>query len=90
MEKTVDIIIRVMPSNEDVEINCPVLTRVGELIEQLIESNIAPRTDKIENPITYRLVIKGEGRSLEEEQTLLDANIKDGDIVLMIPELVAG
>jgi len=41
-------------------------------------------------PMSYSLDHKEGGRRLREEQTLVDARVKDGDHLIVYPEIVAG
>ena len=41
-------------------------------------------------PMSYSLDHKEGGRRLREDQTLVDANVKDGDHLIVYPEIVAG
>jgi hypothetical protein len=41
-------------------------------------------------PMSYSLDHKEGGKRLREEQTLLDALVKDGDHLIVYPEIVAG
>jgi hypothetical protein len=41
-------------------------------------------------PMSYSLDHKEGGRRLREEQTLIDALVKDGDHLIVYPEIVAG
>jgi hypothetical protein len=42
------------------------------------------------NPITYRLDHRASGKRLSEEESLLDAGVKDDDILSLFPEVTAG
>jgi hypothetical protein len=41
-------------------------------------------------PMSYSLDHKEGGRRLHEEQTLVQANVRDGDHLIVYPEIVAG
>ena len=41
-------------------------------------------------PMSYSLDHKEGGKRLQEDQTLVDANVKDGDHLIVYPEIVAG
>ncbi len=41
-------------------------------------------------PMSYSLDHKEGGRRLREEQTLVDATVRDGDHLIVYPEIVAG
>lgn len=42
------------------------------------------------NLVSYSLDHKEGGRRLREDQTLLDAQVRDGDHLIVYPEIVAG
>jgi hypothetical protein len=42
------------------------------------------------NSITYRLDHRASGKRLSEEESLLDAGVKDDDILSLFPEVTAG
>ena len=42
------------------------------------------------NPVSYSLDHKEGGRRLREDQTLVDAHVRDGDHLIVYPEIVAG
>ena len=41
-------------------------------------------------PMSYSLDHKEGGKRLREDQTLIDAQVKDGDHLIVYPEIVAG
>jgi hypothetical protein len=41
-------------------------------------------------PMSYSLDHKEGGKRLQEDQTLVDANVNDGDHLIVYPEIVAG
>ncbi len=41
-------------------------------------------------PMSYSLDHKEGGKRLREDQTLVDANVRDGDHLIVYPEIVAG
>jgi uncharacterized ubiquitin-like protein YukD len=55
-----------------------------EVIDELISNNFIQR-----NPGGYGLAIKG-GAGLQQDKTLADAGIKDGDTLRIIPATDAG
>jgi hypothetical protein len=49
-----------------------------------------PLTDPGANPISYRFQHKASGRELQDNQTLAEAGVKEGDVLRLQPELTAG
>ena len=90
MSSIVSVIIRILPNNEDVDISVPLEATATEIIGSLLEKGLAERTDQNNYPINYKLIPKGKNVEIGENETLLQRNISDGDILLMAPVLVAG
>ncbi len=88
---TIKVIVRVVSTNEDIDVDLPLDATASDIIESLISGGVAPEFDNSNNPITYHLTPK-TNRSivLEEEQTLAEANIQAGDVILLTPVFVAG
>lgn len=91
MERTIKVIVRIVSSNEDIDVDLPLDATANDVIETLLEAGVAPRNDNSGTPITYQLTPKNR-RSIviEEEQTLESAQIQEGDVLLMTPIFVAG
>ena len=88
--KTIKVIIKVLPSNEDVDVELPVNATPADIIEKMLESGIGPRNDNAGNPITYNLTPKGKNIVIGEDETLGAAQVQEGDVLLMTPVFVAG
>lgn len=90
MSQEISVVVRVLPNNEDIDVNLPLDATASDVIETLLDNNIGQRSDTQGNPITYRLAPKGKNMSLAEDETLGDAGVQNGDILLMMPDFVAG
>ena len=90
MASTIKLIIRVLPNNEDVDVDVPLDATAKDIIDTLLDSDIGQRHDNSGTPITYNLTPKGKNIVIEEHQTLEEAGIQEGDILLMTPVFVAG
>ncbi|MBI4859045.1 MAG: EsaB/YukD family protein [Candidatus Riflebacteria bacterium] len=64
--------------------------QVRKIIPQIITKMKLPVTSPDGTPMSYSLDHKEGGKRLLEDQTLMDANIKDGDHLIVYPEIVAG
>jgi len=64
--------------------------QVRKIIPQIITKMKLPVTSPDGTPMSYSLDHKEGGKRLLEDQTLTDANIKDGDHLIVYPEIVAG
>jgi len=86
----IDVLVRVLPGNDEVDVTLPVNATASDVIETLLDNGIAERMDASGNMISYKLVAKGKNETIDEEETLEAARIQKGDILLMTPILVAG
>jgi hypothetical protein len=50
MSESINIVIRLMPSGDELDVELPVFTTGKELVGQLLGENLAPRTDPEGNP----------------------------------------
>jgi hypothetical protein len=91
MDKEVNVVIRIMPNADDVDVSLPLNATPSDVIETLLEAGLGtPRVDQQGNAISYQLVPKGSNAAIGEEQTLGEGKIQAGDIILMIPRVIAG
>lgn len=63
---------------------------VSKIIPTIITKMSLPATSPDGMPMSYALDCKETGTRLREEQTLLDAGVKDGYHLVVFPEIVAG
>lgn len=87
--KEVNIIIRILPQADEVEVSLPLTITSKELIEQLLNSDLGIRRKDNDNEIIYQLIPKVSSIPLNKNDTLFEANVKEGDVILMIPPLFA-
>ncbi len=91
MSAEINVIIRLMPGNEDIDVTIPTEATTKDIVETLLESGLGiPRVDKQGTSMTYNLMPKGKNEELREHQTMEDAQIQEGDVILMIPHVIAG
>jgi hypothetical protein len=91
MNREINIIIRVMPNMDDVDISVHLDSTSTDIVEALLDSNLGiPRLDNQSNPISYQLVPKGKNESIDGPTTLEKAQVQNGDIILMLPRIIAG
>ena len=76
--------------NKEQKVGLPDDIKVGIIMVKLVEKIKLPSTGPDGNPISYKFIHKVSGRQLLETQTLADANIKDGDVLRLQPEITAG
>jgi len=63
---------------------------VSRIIPNIITKMNLPATSPDGQPMSYALDHKEGGRRLLENWTLVDAGIRDGDHLIVYPEVVAG
>ncbi len=63
---------------------------VQRIVPQVITKMSLPALGPDGQPVSYSLDHKEGGRRLREDQTLPEANVRDGDHLIVFPEIVAG
>ncbi|MAV36864.1 MAG: hypothetical protein CMJ59_15555 [Planctomycetaceae bacterium] len=63
---------------------------IRRILPSIITKMSLPVTGPDGQPMSYSLDHKEGGRRLQEEQTLPEANVQDGDHLIVYPEMVAG
>jgi hypothetical protein len=72
------------------EATLPDGTAVGRIIEKLVQMMGLPSTGPDGAPISYRFHHKASGRQLGDAETLASASVREGDVLRLTPEIVAG
>lgn len=91
MNQEINVVIRVMPNMDDVDISVPTEATASDIVETLLDAGLGiPRLDQQSNPITYQLVPKGRNEPLDNQNSVEAAKVQNGDIILMIPKIIAG
>ena len=85
-----NIVIRVMPNGDELDVEVPAYSTGKELVDGLLQNQIAPRNDPQGNPYIYELISKSKNVKIGENKTLSDAGITNGDTIYFTPKLVAG
>jgi hypothetical protein len=63
---------------------------VRRVIAKLVEVMGLPVNGPDGAPLSYRFHHKASGRQLSDSETLLGAGVKDGDVLRLTPEIIAG
>jgi len=71
-------------------VEAPADAEVNRLIAVLIERMNLPRHSPDGQMMSYKFHHKSSGRQLLDSDTLLSADVKDGDILRLQPEITAG
>ena len=92
-DQKVKVIIRVMPSGDEIDATLPVKATAAQIIKKLLsDSNLKlSKNDNQGNPITYELQCKQSGKNLSQKgESLEQAGVKDGNTLLLTPSVIAG
>jgi len=66
------------------------IVTVRKILPSIITKMNLPVIGPDGQPMSYSLDHKEGGRRLQEDQTLIGANVSDGDHLIVYPEIVAG
>lgn len=86
----ITVIIRLLPRGDELDVELPLFSTGKEIVEELLNADLVPRTDPQGNPYTYKLIHKDSSLEIVQEKTLFDLGVKDGNTLLLTPQLVAG
>lgn len=91
MTREIPVIVRIMPSADELEITIPESATPKELISHILEADIGvPKIDAQSNQIIYQLIPKGKNEVLKESETFHQGEVLANDVILMIPKVIAG
>ena len=76
--------------NKKVPVELPDDAPVNKLISIIIERLNLPKFGPDGAPLSYKFHHKNSGRQLQDQQSLSSADVKDGDILRLQPEITAG
>lgn len=86
----VNVVIVDATGNKEQKVGLPDDIKCGIIMVKLVEKIKLPSVGPDGNPISYKFIHKVTGRQLLESQTLGEAEIKDGDVLRLQPEITAG
>ncbi len=86
----VDVVIVDVTGNKEQEASLPDDAPVRRVIARLIQMMSLPAVGPDGQPISYKFVHKASGKQISDEQSLSDANVSDGDVLRLQPEITAG
>ncbi len=90
MSEIINLVIRLMPSGDELDLELPVFSTGKEIKEELLNANVVPRADQDGNPYIYELISKAANVRIDDDKALDDVGIKDGETLFFVPKLVAG
>jgi len=76
--------------NKEQQATLPDDAPVRRIIAKLVQMMKLPSTGPDGQPMSYKFHHKASGRQLGDEQTLAQAEVKDGDVLRLQPEITAG
>lgn len=79
-----------LQGGDEHEIETPLDIRTSEFIDELVAALKLPTTDADHAPIVWRIDDKDTGKTLEEGQTLQAGGVKEGHVLRLIRNVVAG
>jgi hypothetical protein len=86
-DKTVNF---VLPSGGSRSAEVPADVAVKELLPELATSLELPTTGPDGRPMSYRIDSKALGRELQEDETLEQAEVPEGDRLMLTADVTAG
>jgi hypothetical protein len=89
----VDLTLRILPLNTELQIDLPLNTTTAQLLQKLLDNATQfgfPLTDREGNRFSYKLIDQGNGRDLPLTESLGQAGIHAGSTILLAPVLVGG
>jgi uncharacterized ubiquitin-like protein YukD len=86
----INVVIIDVTGNKEQQASLPDNAPVRRVIAKLIQMMNLPATGPDGLPISYKFVHKASGRQLSDDQTLDEAQVHDGDLLRLQPEITAG
>jgi hypothetical protein len=80
----------VLPSGGTRSAEVPDDVQVKDLLPELTTTLELPTTGPDGRPMSYRIDSKALGRELQEEETLEQANVPEGDRLMLTADVTAG
>lgn len=91
MADVIKVIVRLLPSGDELDVELPLYSTGKEIVDELLNAGLGvERNDPQGNPYMYKLVLKDTGMEIVPEKTLYDLNVREGQTLLLTPKLVAG
>ena len=86
----VNVVVMDTTGNKEQKASLPDDAPVRRIIAKLVEMMSLPTTGPDGQPMSYKFHHKASGKQLSDEQTLGEAQVKDGDVLRLQPEITAG
>lgn len=76
--------------NKRQQVSLPLQARVDRLLVVLLDKMGLPKTAPDGQPLSYKLHHRASGKQILEQQSLADVGVKEGDVLRIHPEIIAG
>jgi len=87
---TIEVTVFDSTENKRVPVELPDDAPVNKLVSILVERLSLPTSGPDGAPLSYKFHHKNSGRQLQDEASLADSGVNDGDILRLQPEITAG
>lgn len=87
---SIDVTVMDVTGSREQVANLPDDAPVRRVITKLVEIMGLPMTGPDGAPLSYRFHHKASGRQLADSDTLQSAGVREGDVLRLTPEIVAG
>ncbi|MBJ7458385.1 MAG: EsaB/YukD family protein [Thermoleophilaceae bacterium] len=85
-----DVIIVDAAGSKSEEATLPGDVAIGRIVEKLVDLLNYPAVGPDGAPLLYRFHHKASGRQLDDDETLTDAEVSEGDTLRLVAEITAG
>lgn len=76
--------------NKTEEASVPPDAAAGRIMARLVELMELPTVGPDNQPLAYKFHHKQSGRQIDDNETLADAGVSDGDVLRLVAEITAG
>ena len=83
------LVIRIMPSGDEVDVELPIGSKGAEIIEEILEANLAPRIDSEGYPYIYELIAKSTNVKIGDDKSLFELGIKNNEVIYFVPKMLS-
>lgn len=84
------VMVRIANSQNEFDVELPESATGKEIVDELIDGGAVARVDPQGNPYIYEIFCKDLARKVEMHQSLGEAGVKNGYILLITPKVIAG
>jgi hypothetical protein len=76
--------------NKTEEVSVPEDVAAGRIVGKLVELLQLPSVGPDAQPLSYKFHHKQSGRQINDNESLLDAGVRDDDVLRLVAEITAG